>query len=94
MSIRYVKHVNIDTGNIEFLFIHFDFCDGVEVVAVFFKQRYSMNVKDVIDGLWFKKIKLDDSENEYYLCWDEECGIFILSVLSVTRIAFNYQNIL
>ena len=92
MNIRYVKHVNVDNGNTEFLLVNYDFRDGIEIVADYFKEKYSMNIKDVIDGIWFKMIKLEDTEKEYHLYWDEDSGNYLLSVQQDDASIHNLEN--
>lgn len=80
MSISYKKHINADeNGRVEFLMINFDFFDGNDLLAKFFKEDYDMVPDTKLDGIYYNIIKLRLENTEYNLVWHEDVGNYLYS---------------
>lgn len=81
MCIQVTKYINKDANNrVEYLFIHFDFFDGNDLIAKLLGQEYQMSLTKKIDGIWYSIIKVKDRAAEYELVWHEDVGNYIFSL--------------
>lgn len=79
--VKYVKDSKIDQNNrINFWLINFDYIDGNDLIAKLFKQEFSMDFDEKIDGIWFSKIRVYDKNVEYELVWHEDVGNYMYSI--------------
>lgn len=81
MRIRVVKHINkYENNRAEYLFVNFDYFDGNDLVAKFFRQEFQMLSDEKIDGMFYSVIRLHKDSKEYELIWHEDVGNYIFSV--------------
>lgn len=81
MCIQVTKHINKDANNrVEYLFIHFDYFDGIDLIAKLLSQEYHMSLIEKLDGIWYSIIKVKDRAAEYELVWHEDVGNYIFSL--------------
>lgn len=79
-NIQVIKHRNKgEKERVEFLFIHYDYYDGNEIIAKLFCQEYQMMVKEKIDGIHYNIIRVYKDSAEYNLIWHEDVGNCIYS---------------
>lgn len=81
MNISYKKHINVyENGRIEFLMINFDFFDGNDLLAKYFRADYNMIANTKLDGIYYTIIKLYLENTEYNLVWHEDIGNYLYSI--------------
>ncbi|MDE6016152.1 MAG: hypothetical protein K2H41_10715 [Acetatifactor sp.] len=75
MEVTYKKFINKEKDNrVEFLLINYDYMDGNDYLAKLFSEEYGFDVGDIIDGWWYRIIRLNLNSCEYELLWHEDTG--------------------
>ena len=75
MNIQLVKHRNHDEGDrVEYLFVDFPYIDGNDLIAQYMTSLFGAHIKESVDGIYFKLIKIVRDTSEYNFVWHEDIG--------------------
>lgn len=78
MSIQFYEHINHQEHNrLELLVDNFNYYDGIDLLSRIFTDCFGDQVVEIIDGFFYKIIRMEDKNGEYVLNWHEDVGTYL-----------------